>query len=128
MIEKPVHIMDIMPVCLELAGAAYPRTYKGHTLDPLDGRSFLPLLSNGEYDWDRLLFWEHEGNRAVRQGDWKLVAFNKKKWELYNLTDGPYETQNLVSLHPEKAEQLCKLYEKWAEEHGVQPWPLKKKK
>jgi arylsulfatase len=126
MFSAPVHIMDVMPTCLDLAGAAYPDEYKSRPLDPLDGESLLPLLRAGEEDPDRLICWEHQGNRAVRKGDWKLVALRKTPWELYDLSKDPCEENDLIDTYPEKASELKDLYKDWADEHGVQPWPLKK--
>jgi arylsulfatase len=72
-----------------------------------------------------LFFWEHEGNRAVRQGDWKLVALHKNEWELYNLRTDPLEKNNLIKQEPEIASDLLSEYERWSREHGVRAWPLK---
>lgn len=127
-IREHAHLTDIMPTCLELAGAEYPVSYKNNTLDPLDGKTFLPLLKGKKQDDKRAFFWEHEGNTAVRVGDWKLVSLHKKTWELYNLATDPYELDNVIAQHPELALELQVKYETWAAEHGVQPWPLKKKK
>lgn len=125
-ISEPLHIMDIPPACLALAGAEYPATYQLRDLDPPDGISFLPLLGGAQQEKDRVFYWEHQGNRAVRKGNWKLVALHKQNWELYNLAQDPYEQFDLAGENTEKAGGLLKLYEDWAEEHGVQPWPLKK--
>ena len=125
-ISDPVHVMDVMPVCLELAGATYPDNFLSRKLDPLDGISFMPLIDGTGKHPERTLFWEHEGNRAVRQGDWKLVALHKENWELYDLNKDPFEQNDLADKYPEKASQLRKLYGKWANDHGVRPWPLKK--
>jgi arylsulfatase len=92
----------------------------------LDGKSILPLLNGELQDKNRLCFWEHIGNKAVRKGNWKLVALHLHKWELYNIKDDPFETNNLIGEQPEKAESLLIEYEKWAEKHGVQSWPLDK--
>ena len=123
-IREPAHITDIMPTCLELAGAKYPENYKGQVLSGLDGKTFLPLLSGKQQVGDRAFFWEHEGNAAVRVGDWKLVRLHQKEWELYNLADDPYESKNLVTLFPEKTSALRQKYQTWASQHGVQKWPL----
>ena len=126
-IREHAHINDIMPTCLALAGADYPENYNSKKLDKLDGKSFLPLLDGAKQDKKRAFFWEHEGNTAVRVGDWKLVSLHKKEWELYNLDEDPYELNDLAEQFPERAEELRKKYKVWAKEHGVQKWPLKKK-
>ncbi len=127
-IGEPKHVIDILPSCLQLAGGSYPETYRSNVLDPLDGVSFMSLVNGKKQDKQRVFYWEHEGNRAVRKGDWKLVALHKKQWELYNLANDPYEQYDLASQKPEIVEDLLKLYEEWAAKHGVRPWPLKKGK
>ena len=122
LISEPAHVMDIMPTCLKLAGAIYPENYKGVKLDELDGNSFLPLLNGAEQNKDREYFWEHEGNRAVRVGDWKLVSLHKKDWELYNIEEDPYEMKNLVDSYSVKKNELLLKYKSWVKEHGVRRW------
>jgi arylsulfatase A-like enzyme len=119
LIKKPAHITDLMPTCLELTNTNYPDFYKNKKLDPLDGLSILPIINNGEKNKNREFFWEHFGNRAIRKGNWKLVAFKKKPWELYNMEIDPYELNNVISSNSEKARELQLKYEKWAIEHGV---------
>ena len=89
LVHEPLHVMDVMPTCLKVAGTSYPSEFVGNKLDPLDGVEFLPLVDGGKQNPSRVLYWEHEGNRAVRRGDWKLVALHKKPWELYDLTVTP---------------------------------------
>lgn len=124
-IKTPVHLMDIMPTCLQVAGVSYPETYNNVTLDPLDGESFMPMLdgSNNSPDPNRLFFWEHEGNKAARQGDWKLVARHNQAWELYQIKEDPYELNNLASQEPTIFEDLKTKYYNWAATHGVKDWP-----
>lgn len=128
-VRQPVHIMDLMPTCLELAGAAYPEEYAGHVLPPLEGKSILPLLRNGQEPIHEALYWEHEGNCAVRRGDWKLVSAYSdtgRTWELYMLNEDRTETNDVSGKHSEKAAALVGDYEKWAATHQVEPWPVKK--
>lgn len=125
-ISETAHINDLMPTCLELAGVKYPAKYDKNELDPLDGKSILPLLNGELQDRNRCYFWEHVGNKAVRKGNWKLVALYHGEWELYNLENDPLETNNLINNQPEKAEDLLREYEKWTQKHGVQSWPLDK--
>jgi arylsulfatase len=72
------------------------------------------------------LFWEHEGNRAVRDGDWKLVAGHGEKWQLYNLADDRAELNDLAAADPARVGELKALYEKWAARCGVEPWPVRR--
>ena len=128
LVHDPIHVMDVMPTCLKLAGQTYPDQFGGNRLDPLDGEDFLQLIDGAPATSDRVLYWEHEGNRAVRRGPWKLVSLHKKQWELYDLSADPFEVNDLAKRHPQRVAQLKELYKNWAAEHGVQPWPLRKKR
>ena len=72
-VHEPCHVVDIMPTCLEAAGVSYPSEYDGPTITPTEGESLFPLIDTSEERFDRALFWEQEGNKAVRIGSWKLV-------------------------------------------------------
>jgi len=118
------HLVDIMTTLVEVAGAEYPANHSGNAITAMEGRSLLPYLQNGDRESHEYLFWEHMGNRAVRQGDWKLVAESGRDWELYNLAEDPTELNNLVEDYPEKAAAFKAAYAEWAERSGVRPWPL----
>jgi arylsulfatase A-like enzyme len=120
------HIVDIMATCLDAAGIGYPTTHQGHAVTPLEGRSLLPVLTGGRRRGHPALYWEHEGNRAVRQGKWKLVATAGGPWELYDLEADRTELNNLAAAHPEKVAELAARYADWAERCGVLPWPIPK--
>jgi arylsulfatase len=111
--------MDIMPTCLELAGSRYPAQYAGHTLTPLDGRSLAAFLTSGKREGHESLFFEHEDGRAVRAGDWKLVALENEPWRLYNLASDRTETDDLAARYPERVESLGRQWEQWAAEVGL---------
>jgi len=117
--HQPGHIVDIMATCVELAGAAYPTTFEGKAITPLEGRSLTPVLRGADRPADAALFWEHFGNRAVRQGPWKLVAKKKDTWSLYNVVEDRTELHDLHAAHPEKVAELKALYESWALRCGV---------
>ena len=84
----------------------------------------VPAFAGKPLDRDAL-FWEHEGNRAVRSGDWKLVAKHDKPWELYDLSKDRVESTNLASKMPEKVEQLAAKYASWAKRARVETWPVR---
>ena len=122
--HEPAHIIDFMATCLDLAGLDYPTAYNGHEIHAKVGQSFVPLLQGGKAPADRMLFWEHEGNQAVRQGPWKLVRRKKKEWELYNLEADPTELNNLVASENTIVEELLLQYRIWADSNGVKDWPV----
>lgn len=134
--REPGHLIDIMATCVEVSGAQYPAFYNEHKIQPMEGSSLLALLENRPADRPGFLFWEHEGNRAVSRGDWKLLSrykgsdkffrnwgFPKKareqEWELYNLADDRTETEELSEKYPEKVEELKAAYERWARRVGA---------
>jgi arylsulfatase A-like enzyme len=122
------HIVDVMATCVDAAGAEYPKHHKGKAVTPLEGKSLVPIFRDGKRPGHDALFWEHEGNRAVRQGKWKLVSAHGGSWELYDLRADRTELNNLVDKHPDKAKELEGLYQAWAQRCGVQPWPIRKPK
>jgi arylsulfatase len=89
----------------------------------MEGRSLVPAFE-GRPLGQRALFWEHEGNRAVRRGRWKLVAQHGEEWALHDLRSDRSELYDLSDHYPQKVDELEKLYEKWAERSNVRPWPL----
>ena len=121
--RTPGHVIDIMATCVDVAGANYPKMHDGHVIEPLEGTSLLPALVVGDFDRDAI-FWEHEGNRAVRQGRWKLVSRHKRDWELYDLAADRTEMTDLSGVEPERVAALSLLYDAWAVRCGVEPWPL----
>lgn len=120
------HIIDLMPTILDVAGAKYPLHFNGHDIQPMQGKSLISSIYNKNFTREPL-FFEHEANRAVIDGDWKLVSMGKQKapyegvWELYNLKDDRTETKNLIDKYPEKAKQLEQLWQKWAQKNNVLP-------
>jgi arylsulfatase len=115
------HVIDLLPTFLELAGVAYPETFQGRQLTPLAGRSLVPVLRGGRLG-ERTLAWEHEGNRALRVGDWKLVAPFRGSWELHDLRADRSETRDLAATRPEQVRELAQQWDRWAERVGVVPW------
>lgn len=116
--HQPSHLIDIAATLVEISHAKYP-----NIATPLEGKSLLPAFANHTIERDAI-FWEHEGNRAVRKGDWKLVAKHKQDWELYDIAKDRIESNNLASQFPDKVSELVKLYEAYAARALVAPWPL----
>jgi arylsulfatase len=117
LVKSPAHLIDIMATCVDLSGAKYPEKVL-----PLEGQSLRPLLEGKAWKEHEALFWEHEGNRAVRMGEWKLVAVHKGPWELYELATDPTETTDLAAKHPERVEAMIQHYAAWAKRAQVRPW------
>ena len=121
-VREPGHVIDLMPTFLEVAGAAYPKTTRGAAAAPLEGVSLRPAFAAEPVRRSAPLFWEHEGNRAVRKDQWKLVAPHQGAWELYDLETDRTERNNVAAKHPEKVKELTALFEQWARRSGVLPW------
>jgi arylsulfatase len=114
------HITDIMATCLDVAGVSYPKAYQGHSILPMEGRSLLPVFE-GKTREVRPLFWEHEGNRAMHMGEWKLVSRYPGNWELYDTSVDRTELTNQAGARPEKVRELSAMYEAWANRCGIVP-------
>lgn len=125
-VHEACHIIDILPTLLDAAGIAQPDEYNGQSVLPLEGESFLPLLTGAKWSRQGHIFWEHEGNRAVRLGRWKLVSKHGGRWELYDMLDDRTELNDLSEKNRPKVEEFAGLYHAWAERVGVLPWPLRR--
>lgn len=121
--HQPGHVIDLMATCLDLAGAEYPKTFNGREITPLEGKSLAPIFRGEQRTGHEALYWEHFGARAVRAGDWKLVARKDGPWELYHLAQDQTETRNLAKAHPDKVQRLSAAWEAWARRTNVYPRP-----
>jgi len=129
------HLIDIMPTCLEVAGVSYPKTFRDDETLPLEGRSLLPVFADKKLR-RKYLIWEHEANRAIRMGKWKLVSRVKtpmefttedeNAWELYNLKKDPAETVNMAAKRQRKVRRMAERWEKEAIRIKAKPWPWDK--
>ena len=116
------HVIDLMPTVVELAGATYPATRHNRPIQPAEGRSFAAALTARPAPVARTLFWEHEGHKAVRRGDWKAVAKGRDAWELYDLGSDRAEGHNLATAQPARTRELATLWQEWATRCGVWEW------
>lgn len=118
--HAPGQITDIMPTILEVTGTVYPQSFGGNSILPLEGVSLVPLF---HYDSRsrRPLFWEHEGNAAMRDGKWKLVREYPKDWELYDMEADRTEMHDLSSRYPDRVKKMSREYERWSDRCGVIP-------
>jgi arylsulfatase len=117
------HVIDLMPTCLAAAGARYPAEFGGRAVTPVEGEDVLPLLKGQRWARERALCWEHEGNRAVRLANRKLVSAHPGAWELYDMDEDRTELRDLAAGDAPRVAHLAGLYEEWAERCGVRPWP-----
>jgi arylsulfatase len=120
--HQPGHLVDLMATCVDVAGADYPKRYRDEEIQPMEGRSLLPAFE-GRTIQREAIYWEHEGNRAVRVGKWKLVAKGAAgPWELYDMEADRTEMHDLSPKHPEQVEQMVATWEAWARRANVIPW------
>jgi arylsulfatase len=124
--EAVLHVMDIVPTLLELAGIEHPSTYKGREIAPVQGKSWVGMLDGtaesprSSDDW---LGWELFNNRAIRQGDWKISWLYRPMgtydWQLFNLAEDPGEQYDLAAQYPEKKRELVALWDEYVQTNGV---------
>lgn len=111
--EQVVCLPDFMPTLVELCGAKYPTERNSVPIPPTEGMSLVPTFL-GQKPKSRTIFVEHEGNRMVREGEWKLVALHDMPWQLYNLASDPTEMKELAAREPDRVKKLGKIWEEWA--------------
>jgi len=136
-IEVPSHLIDIMATCVEVASADYPSNFHEQNITPLEGKSLVPTFENTPMK-PRSIFWEHEGNRAVRSGRWKLISIADKSnsfiwdqvedlpienWELFDMEADRTEMNNIAKQHPDVVMDLSIQWVEWARRTGAIPRP-----
>lgn len=116
----PGHLIDLVPTVLEVTGAKRPERVNDTPVPLPPGKSLVPAFAKDVEVKRESLWWLHEGNRALRVGNWKIVAAGKDSaWELYDLTSDRSETKNLAAEKPEKVRELAALWEKQTEAHNA---------
>ena len=115
--HNPGHVVDIVPTLLEAASGTSVREGKDSTKPAMHGKSLIPAFTNDNTVVHDALWWSHEGNRAIRVGNWKLVAAAKQPWELYDLSTDRSESENLAEKMPEKVAEYAKLWDAKQEEY-----------
>jgi arylsulfatase len=116
--HTPGHIIDLMPTFVETAGASYPSS-----MPKMEGVSLLPALRGQKLQRPQPIFWEHEGNRGIRIGKWKLVAVDPKgTWELYDIDKDRTELNDLAARYPDRVRDMTRQWEQWAKRTGAIPW------
>jgi arylsulfatase len=131
------HLIDIMATIVHVTGADYPEGYNNHPILPMEGESLMDVFTGNEALEREAIYFEHGGNRAVRQGRWKLVSQAESrnwrfvrldeipmdKWALYDLAKDRTETTNLAEQYPEKVKEMAELWQRWAERTHTVPKP-----
>ena len=135
--KEPTHLIDIMATCVEVSGASYPSTYNQQRILPMEGKSLLPAFDGNDLGREAL-YWEHEGNRAVRMGKWKLISKASKKrpflwdkleeldaeaWELFDMETDRTETHDLSQENPELVQRMAAMWLEWGKRTGAIPRP-----
>lgn len=116
--HQVAHLIDLMPTFVDVAHAEYPKSFRGHDIQPMEGQSLRPYFNSHETT-PRTLYWEHEGNRAIRDGDWKLVGQRNEPWELYNVRQDRTELNNLANEQPARFQELKANWDRWADKVNV---------
>lgn len=119
--QGTAHLIDLAPTFYQLAGVPYPVKYKGIHTNTLPGKNLLPVLTGklDKVNRGEPLFWERGGNKAVRDGKWKLVSTNDDKYELYDIEKDRAENTDLAAQYPDVIQQLKSQYKVWAEKNEV---------
>ncbi|HEX5791181.1 MAG TPA: arylsulfatase, partial [Luteolibacter sp.] len=114
LVKDPGHLIDLMATCVEVSGAVYPTSYGKREVRPMEGVSLVPTFKGEALQRRQPIFFEHQGNQALRDGPWKLVRVRKGGWELYNIVEDRCEMLDLSAEQPERVEAMKALWNAWA--------------
>ena len=118
--RRPAHVIDLAATFVDLGKAQYLNRFNGNEILPPAGRTLAPIFAD-QPSSQRPLFFEHEGNRAVRLGKWKIVWTNfDLRWELYDIENDRTETKDLADDFPDRVDQMSQLWHQWAATHFVE--------
>ncbi len=134
---EPAHLIDIMATCVDVSDSSYPTTFNGNKIQAMEGKSLFPAFSGSALEREAI-YWEHEGNRAVRMGKWKLVSKADKRhsfvwdkigelelqnWELFDMEQDRTEMHDLATKHPELVQKMAQMWLAWGKRTGIVPRP-----
>jgi len=121
-VHDQCHVIDLLPTILDVTGVSMVGEVNNTAVQPLDGESFASSFNNANWKREAPLFWEHEGNSAVRVGDFKLVREHGGEWELFDMHLDRTELHNLAGQNAPLERELANEYDGWAERVGVRDW------
>ena len=127
LIHQSGHNIDVMATCVDIAGAHYPQSHEGVPILPMEGRSLTPAFHGKMIVRSDAFYWEHEGNRAMVDGRYKLVSRFPDRWELYDLEADRCEMHDLAQLDASRLESMIARYNTWMKRCNVLPWEEVKK-
>ena len=119
--SQPGHLIDLLATCVDVAGASYPTELNGNKIKPLEGVSLRPTFEGRRLRREQPIFWEHEGNRAVRDDKWKLVAKENEPWELYDMEKDRTEMHDLAGKELKRVKSMAAQWDAWAARANVLP-------
>lgn len=119
--RTPGYLIDIMATFIDASGATYPTQANGQQIQPIEGKSLLPVLTRETGQLHEYMYWEHENHRAIRFGKWKAVGVIGAPWELYDLDADRTERHNLAAEHAQLVRKLDQQWNNWAHAHHVFP-------
>ncbi len=122
LVHQPGHVIDLMATVVDVTGATYPRARKGQVIQSMEGVSLRPAFEGHRIIRSSPIYWEHEGNRAIRSGNWKLVSRYPDGWELYDLAADRVEEHDVAKQHPDVVVTLAAEWDAWAKRANVDPW------
>jgi arylsulfatase len=120
--KQPGHLIDVMATAVDLAAAKYPRESHGTAILPMEGVSLRPAFNGESLGRTQLIFWEHEGNKAIRDEKWKLVLRHRQPWQLFDMDADRTEQHDLSHQHPELVARLSAAWTAWAARSFVDDW------
>ena len=116
------HVIDLMPTILEITGAQYPDKKGNIDIPPMEGVSLVPCFSGGVPARKNPIIVEHEGNKMLRDGKWKVVQeYKEPLWMLYDMEKDPTEMNDLAATNPDQLKKMVDEYQVMAKHIGVEP-------